>query len=201
MSSRRSTRSTTTVAINGDGIVRARDEGRIVIAPFDSRRVRSASYVLSLGRRFRRWRTRREPIVLWSPHAARNHLAAPTEVDTITLESGEFVLGCTLEAIGVAPEMTGHLSPLSHVARFGLDIHGGASLVNPCFGLNAPTPLTLEIYNRNASPIVLHSTIPFAHLRFETLSDQDKERAKRSIYEGRDPLVEPLLFEEWSGNR
>ena len=198
MSSARSPRSRTTVAISGDGIVRARSEGRIVIAPFDSGRVRPASYVLSLGRRFRRWRTRREPIVLWSPHAARAHMEAPIEVDTITIEPRELVLGCSLEAIGVAPQVTGLLSPLSHVARFGLDIHGGASLVNPGFGWNAPTPLTLEIYNRNASPLVLHATMPFAHLRFETVPDPGEEHVQRSIYEGQDPLVEPLLFEEWS---
>ena len=186
------------MTISGDGIVRARNAGRIVIAPFDPERVRPSSYVLSLGRRFRRWRTRTEPIVLWSPHAARTHLESPIEVDAITIEPREFVLGCSLEAIGVAPQVAGHLSPLSHVARFGLDIHGGASLVNPGFGWNAPTPLTLEIYNRNASPIVLHATMPFAHLRFETVPDPGKEHAQRSIYEGRDPLVEPLLFEEWS---
>ena len=169
-----------------------------MIAPFDPQRVRSASYVLSLGRRFRRWRTRREPIVLWSPHAARTHLEAPVEVETLTLEPGEFVLGCTLEAIGVAPDMAGHLSALSHVARYGLDVHGGASLVNPGFGWDVPSPLTLEICNRNASPIVLHATMPFAHVRFEAVPDPGEEHARRSIYEGRDPLVEPLLFEEWS---
>ena len=198
MSSRRSLRLRTTVAISGDGIVRARNEGRIVIAPFDPGRVRPASYVLSLGRRFRRWRIRREPIVLWSPHAARAHLEAPIDVDKITIEPCEFVLGCSLEAIGVAPQVAGHLSPLSHVARFGLEIHGGASLVNPGFGWNSPTPLTLEMYNRNASPIELHATMPFVHLRFETVSDPGEEHVQRSIYEGQDPLVEPLLFEDWS---
>ena len=135
--------------------------------------------------------------MLWSPHAARAHMEAPIEVDTITIEPRELVLGCSLEAIGVAPQVTGLLSPLSHVARFGLDIHGGASLVNPGFGWNAPTPLTLEIYNRNASPLV-HATMPFAHLRFETVPDPGEEHVQRSIYEGQDPLVEPLLFEEWS---
>ena len=81
MSSPRSPRSTIAVPIGGDGIVRARNEGRVVIAPFDPGRVRSASYVLSLGRRFRRWRTRKEPIVMWSSHAARTHLEAPVAVD------------------------------------------------------------------------------------------------------------------------
>ena len=94
--------------------------------------------------------------------------------------------------------MTGHLSPLSHMARFGVDIHGGASLINPGFGWNAPMSLTLEIANRNASPIVMRAAMPLAHLRFEIVAEQGGGSVRKSIYEGRDPLVGPLLFEEWS---
>lgn len=186
--------------IAGDGLMRAKDRGDVVIAPFDRRRVRSVSYVLSLGRRFRRWRRLPEPIVAWSLQAARDHLEPPVELDRITLHPGEFVLACTLEVIGIQVGLFGKVSALSHVARFGIEIHGGADFVNPGYGCQVPTPLTLELYNRNPSPVALDAGMPFVHLRLEYHSQSVGLSKHRSIYEGTDPLVGPLLFEEWTSS-
>jgi dCTP deaminase len=183
---------------NGDAIAREHSEGRIVIDPFDRSRVRAASYVLSLGPRFRRWLPSNQPIEIWSADAASEHLDDPVEADSFTLQPGEFLLGSTLEVIGIPDDIAGTISPLSHIARFGLGVHGGANFVNPGFGSRVATRLALEISNNNPSAVTLRAGIPFIHLRLERIEATPASTKPQSIYEGADPLVPPKLFEEWS---
>ena len=172
--------------------------GTIGIEPFCEVQLKVASYVLRLGRRLRRWLPGDVPVRMWSPAAAAAALAAPEEVDVIALEPGEFALGCTLERISLPAHLAGQISPLSHVARFGLGVTCGADFINPGFGRATPSMLTLELYNHNPRPLELRAGMPVAHLRFVAVgSDAASDRA-RSIYEGADPLIAPLLFEEWS---
>ena len=183
--------------INREEIVRAIQDKILVIKPFDGRRVRSVSYVLSLGRRFRRWRRLNEPIVLWSSCAASEHLEDPEEADRLALKPGEFILGCTHEKLVIPANMVGHISAISHVARFGLEVCGDANLVNPGFGTSEPSALTLELCNRNPSPLILEVGAPLVHLQLELITESSEQAVQNSIYEGADPVVAPLLFEEW----
>lgn len=175
-----------------------RHGGRLTIAPFDEGRLKPASYVLSLGARFRRWRREAEPVQLWSAAAGATHLDDPFAAGTVVLQPGDFILGCTAETVGLPPDLYGLISPLSHVARFGLALHCGADFVNPGFGGAAATALTLELVNHNPSPIELTAGMPIAHLRIGRI-ERDSAPAPRfrSIYEGADPLVAPQLHEEW----
>jgi dCTP deaminase len=186
--------------ISGETIARERSEGRIAISPFDPTRIKSASYVLSLGRRFRRWSALSQPINIWSADAASRHLNSPVEAESVMLQPGEFILGSTLEAIGISGNLAGTISALSHIARFGISVHGGANFVNPGFGSRVPTQLALEIYNTNSSPIVLKAGIPFIHFRLHRLESTAMIN-QPSIYEGADPLIAPKLFEEWSTSK
>lgn len=170
------------------------EERRLAIEPFDLVRLRPASYVLSLGRRFRRWRGSTAPIHIWSPDAAEHHLAEPKEAEELIIEPGEFLLACTREKIGISDSNFALISPLSHVARFGLGIHCGADYVNPGFGRSNPTSLTLELFNHNPSPIALTAGMPIAHLRVGCIKHGHVQTA--SIYEGRDPLAAPRFYEE-----
>lgn len=172
--------------------------GEVGIEPFQEVQLRGASYVLRLGRRFRRWLPGNAAVRLWSPSAAVAALAPPEEADVITLNPGDFVLGCTLELISLPNDIAGQISPLSHVARFGLSITCGADLVNPGFGCGTPSRLALELYNHNSRPLELRSGMPVAHLRFVATGADGRANLSRSIYEGSDPLTAPLLFEEWS---
>ena len=105
---------------------------KITIDPLDTESIRPASYVVHLAERFRSWDRETAPIRIWSDNAD-SRLCAPRLARTIILEPGEFVLGHTVERIGVSEEVAGVLSPLSHVARFGSSIHNGAGWVNPGF--------------------------------------------------------------------
>jgi dCTP deaminase len=184
--------------LSRDAIEHEIKETRIIITPFSKVRLRAASYVLSLGSRFRRWRPSDRPIVLWSEDASFNHLDEPLEVKEFTLMPGEFVLGCTMEEVSFPNDRFGIISPLSHIARFGLGVHGGADFINPGFGLKVPSRLTLELYNCNSSPLTLTSGMPITHLRIGILNAPNAVSSRlRSIYEGSDPVTAPQYFEEW----
>jgi dCTP deaminase len=178
-------------------IVAARAVGDFELEPFSASQLRGASYVLRLGDRFRRWKSGETPIEMWSPGAAEDALDVAFAADWLTLQPGEFVLAATLEKIGLGRALAGAISPLSHVARFGLSINLGADLINPGFGSGAPTPLTLELFNHNRRPLVLTAGMPIAHLRLIRLTGEVPERQRRSIYDGADPVVAPKLYEEW----
>ena len=165
--------------------------GHLRIEPFDSTHGRPASYVLCLGRRFRRWRAREIPIRMWSQGAADEHLVEPVECDEIVIGPGEFMLATTSESIGLPADRWAMISPLSHIARFGLNIHCGADFVNPGFGMARAAPLTLELCNHNSAPLI-------AHLRIGRVNGIDAP--PQSIYEQVDPLTPSRLFEDMSGS-
>ena len=78
---------------------------------------------------------------------------------------GEFLLAHSMEALALPPDLAGEISPLSHVARFGLGIHLGANWINPGFGSSRPTQLALELVNNNSTALILQTGMPIAHLR------------------------------------
>lgn len=184
--------------LSGQSIRREISESHLTITPFSEVQLRAASYVLSLGSMFRRWRRETYPVVLWSLDASYRHLDEAFDSKDLILMPGEFVLACTAEAVGIPRDRFGVISTLSHVARFGLSVHGGADFVNPGFGLRKPTRLTLELCNHNPSPVTLTSGMPIAHLRIGMLDNEaDLTGDHISIYEGADPLTAPRFFEEW----
>jgi dCTP deaminase len=170
----------------------------IEIDPFSGIQLKGASYVLRLGRRYRRWLPGQSAVRMWSPSAAATALDTPEDADVFTISPGSLVLGCTLERIRLPESIAGQISPLSHVARFGLGVTCGADFINPGFGGAAASLLTLELYNHNSRPLELRSGMPVAHLRLIETGASAGDGTPRSIYEGVDPLTEPLLFEEWS---
>ena len=171
--------------------------GALGIDPYSEAQLRGASYVLRLGGRFRRWLPGQSMIRMWSPSAAGAALGPPEAAGSLTIDPGNFVLGCTLERIRLPADLTGRISPLSHVARFGLGITCGADFINPGFGGAAASMLTLELYNHNSRPLELLAGMPIAHLHLVAIGTEVDGSPPRSIYEGSDPLTEPLLFEEW----
>ena len=171
--------------------------GQLHVEPFDPTHFRPASYVLCLGRRFRRWQAGEVPISLWSERAADGRLAEPVECDEIVINPGEFMLASTSESIGLSGDRWAMISPLSHIARFGLSIHCGADFVNPGFGRARAAPLTLELCNHNPSPLALTAGIPIAHLRIGRINGIGSPLA--SIFDHIDPVTPSRLFEDMSG--
>ena len=178
-------------------IISEREAGALDIQPFSEAQLKAASYVLRLGNQFRRWTVGSAPIRLWSSEAGAGALTPIQEVDTLLIEPGGFMLGRTLERIRISAALAGQISPLSHIARFGLGVTCGADLINPGFGSVTPSPLTLELFNYNVRPLELKAGVPIAHLRLVRLCGVAERAGRSSIYEGADPLSAPLLHEEW----
>jgi deoxycytidine triphosphate deaminase len=107
-------------------IKRLVDERIIVLTPWRDSHLKPASYVLSLDGRWRRWAQLKEPIHIWSSDAAAQHLLEIEEGEQLMLEPSAFVLGCSVEHISLPSNIAGFVSPLSHVARFGLGVTGSA---------------------------------------------------------------------------
>lgn len=183
--------------LSGQAISEYVDGGTIRIEPFDQRGLRAASYILQLGVRFRRWNVTEMPLDPWGQENADDTLGSIFETNQLAMQPGEFLLGQTVERIGLPDGFAGILSPLSHVARFGLSIHGGADWISPGFGTGSPTHLTLELCNHNASTIILRAKMPICQVRIARVTG-DPRLAKRraSIYDGDDPLVYPRYREE-----
>lgn len=173
--------------------------GVLVVEPFCVDCLKPASYVLHLGHGFRRWKPQSSPIDMWGSTITDEHLEPSFESDSITIQSGEFLLGQTMEKISLPNNVAGVISPLSHIARFGLTIHGRADWINPGFGMSIATPLTLELRNDNPSSLLLRASMPIAHLKIVHITSENiSGQHKQSIYEGKDPLTSPLLHEEWA---
>lgn len=87
--------------------------------------------------------------------------AAPTEALTrlvvaddtgFVLHPGEFVLGCTVETIGVDASLAARLEGKSSLGRLGLLVHSTAGFIDPGF----EGQITLELSNVATLPIKLH---------------------------------------------
>ena len=171
---------------------------KVRIDPFDAKYLKAASYVLHLDSRVRRWRALDGPINVWSERAYEQCLEPIEESSSIVVESGQFVLGATIERLALPQSHIGVIAGLSHLARAGITVNLGASWVGPGYGSRTMAALTLEIVNSNPSPITLKAGMPACHLRIAQVDrvGPQETAGKPSIYEDRDPLDDPLLFEE-----
>ena len=83
-------------------------------------------------------------------------------MEPITLAPGQFVLGHSMEYIGLPKNIAAVVEGRSSFARLGIEIHMTASLVDPGF----QGVLTFEIYNAGPNPIQLYPGLRIGQLRF-----------------------------------
>lgn len=143
------------------------DCGRIVIEPLDPSCIQPASVDLHLDRRLLVFRNTRQPYI-----DVRRDMPDLTEVEQIPddgpfiLHPGEFVLGSTVEDIGLPDDLVARLEGKSSLGRIGLLIHSTAGYVDPGWRGR----LTLELSNVNNLPITLYSGMPIGQISFTRLS-------------------------------
>ena len=185
-----------------ESLIAHRSDGALSIEPFQAASLRSASYVLHLSGWTRRWRPSSEAISVSDPVSESAHMREREFADVLQIDPGEFVLGRSIERVGISSHVAGVLSPLSHVARFGLSVTCGADWVSPGFGATTPTPITFELLNNGPSPLLLRRGIGVCHLRIAPLAGSARPRigeTAASPYDGGDGLsaphleIEPLL--------
>ena len=151
-----------------DRDIRAEIEaGRVVIDPYLPDAVQPSSIDLHLDRRFRVFRNSRYPYI--DVRAEQPELTELVEVngdDPFILHPGEFVLGSTLERVGLPPDLVARLEGKSSLGRLGLLIHSTAGYVDPGWDGN----LTLELSNVANLPITLYDGMKIGQISFQRLS-------------------------------
>ena len=127
--------------------------GRLVIDPLDDDAIQPSSIDVRLDNRFRVFYTARHPYIdVKQPMEDLTELVEVKPDDAFILHPGEFVLGSTLEQIGIPDDLAARLEGKSSLGRLGLMTHSTAGFLDPGFIGH----VTLELSNVANLPITLY---------------------------------------------
>ena len=132
--------------------------GKISITPFDPLLINPNSYDLKLSDSFQV--SAETPGI--DPLDEKSILAAfrPVRAKELWIEPGGFILAETRETIGLPANVVGILNGKSSLARLGIEIHCTGGFIDAGFSGS----ITLEITNKNPSPVKLYSGMRIAQL-------------------------------------
>ena len=142
-------------------------KGRIVIDPLDESCIQPASVDIRLDRKLLVFRNSRRPFI-----DVHQDLDGLTELEEIPedhpfmLHPGEFILGSTLEYIGIPDDLVARLEGKSSLGRIGLLIHSTAGYVDPGWKGH----LTLELSNVSNLPVTLYYAMKIGQISFLRLT-------------------------------
>lgn len=178
-----------------------RDEiaaGRIVIDPLDESCIQPSSIDVKVSNLFRVFRNHTAGII-----DVKLDTTAMTELVEIPLDGvfmlhpGEFVLGSTLERVGVPDDLVARVEGKSSLGRLGLLIHSTAGFVDAGFDGH----ITLELANVASLPITLYPGMKIGQvsfLRMTTPADKPYGKgASGSKYQGQRGPTPSRYFENF----
>ena len=145
----------------------ALEQKRITIEPLQDSDIQPASVDVHLDKKILVFRNSRRPFI--DIHEDVSDLTEMVEIKEGTpfiLHPGEFVLGSTLESIGLPDDLVARLEGKSSLGRIGLLIHSTAGYVDPGWNGN----LTLELSNVNNLPVTLYYGMKIGQISFTELS-------------------------------
>ncbi len=161
-------------------------KGEIIIKPFRRQNVQAASIDLRLGKGF-----------LVPDYHNMESFSLDAHVRYRKIDSNEiiipphhFVLGTTLEYIGLPNYVTGSVEGRSSIGRRGLFIQN-AGWVDPGF----EGDITLEIYNANESPIKIRAGRRICQIVFD-LTDKPVRKPYHGKYLGQRGTTESLAHKD-----
>jgi len=143
------------------------ESGRIVIDPFDPADVQPSSVDLHVDSVFRVFANSRYPFI-----DVKEEMPDLTELvevkpdEPFILHPGEFVLGSTLERVGLPDDLVARLEGKSSLGRLGLLIHSTAGYVDPGWD----GYLTLELSNVANLPITIYPGMKIGQISFFRLT-------------------------------
>jgi dCTP deaminase len=141
--------------------------GRVSVEPWEPDLVQPSSLDVRCDSRFRVFHPGRYPFI--DVKQAMPDLTELVEIAdgrAFILHPGEFVLGATLERIGLPDDLVARLDGKSSLGRLGLQVHSTAGLADPGF----VGQITLELSNVASLPIAIYPGMRIAQLVFERLS-------------------------------
>ena len=141
--------------------------GRIVIDPFDPQTVQPSSIDVRVDGLFRVFRNHTAGVidVKQDMTALTELVEIPTD-GVVMLHPGEFVLGSTLERVGVPDDLVARIEGKSSLGRLGLLIHSTAGFIDAGFDGH----VTLELANVASLPITLYPGMKIGQLSFMEMS-------------------------------
>jgi dCTP deaminase len=145
------------------------DAGRILIDPLGENAIQPASVDVHLDRGFLVFRNSRVPYI--DVRKGAEDLTERVEITDdvpFILHPGEFVLGSTLENIGLPNDLVARVEGKSSLGRLGLLIHSTAGYVDPGFRGH----LTLELSNVANLPITLYFGMKIGQLSYLKLTSE-----------------------------
>jgi dCTP deaminase len=137
--------------------------GRILIEPLDEQCIQPSSIDVKVGNLFRVFRNHTTGII-----DVKQDLEDLTELINIPddgvfiLHPGEFVLGSTLERIGVPNDLVARIEGKSSLGRLGLLIHSTAGFIDAGFDGH----ITLELSNVASLPITIYPGMKIGQVSF-----------------------------------
>ncbi len=145
--------------------------GDLTVTPYDGiePRIQPASLDIRLGHKFAVFRRNCLGVIdLKADTGSLLEHITVEEGGSFVIQPGEFILGCTLEAIGLARHLAAHIDGKSSLGRLGLLVHSTAGFIDPGW---PHASITLELANINAMPIRLWPGMPIAQLAFEEVDE------------------------------
>ncbi len=143
-----------------------RDEiaaGRIVIDPLDESCIQPSSIDIKVSNLFRVFRNHTAGIIdVKQDTADMTELVEISDDGVFMLHPGEFVLGSTLERVGVPDDLVARVEGKSSLGRLGLLIHSTAGFVDAGFDGH----ITLELANVASLPITLYPGMKIGQVSF-----------------------------------
>jgi len=175
--------------------------GRIVIDPFDESLIQPSSIDVRISNLFRVFRNHTRGVI-----DVKLDMVDLTELieipeaseEPFILHPGEFVLGSTLERIGVPDDLVGRVEGKSSLGRLGLLIHSTAGFIDAGFDGH----ITLELANVASLPITLYPGMKIGQVSFmqmTTPADQPYGTgASGSKYQGQRGPTPSRYFENFA---
>ncbi|MFM8791667.1 MAG: dCTP deaminase, partial [Solirubrobacterales bacterium] len=137
--------------------------GRILIDPMDDKLIQPSSIDVRLSNLFRVFRNHTAGTIdVKVDQTDLTELVEVPEDGVFMLHPGEFVLGSTLERIGVPNDLVARIEGKSSLGRLGLLIHSTAGFIDAGFDGH----VTLELANVASLPITLYPGMKIGQVSF-----------------------------------
>lgn len=174
------------------------DAGRLIIDPLDDSCIQPSSIDLKLANLFLVFRNHTAGVI--DVKTDTTTLTEPVEIDeggVFMLHPGEFVLGSTLERVGIPDDLVARVEGKSSLGRLGLLIHSTAGFVDAGFDGH----ITLELSNVASLPITLYPGMKIGQLslmQMTTPADRPYGKgASGSKYQGQRGPTPSRYFENF----
>jgi len=174
--------------------------GRIVIDPLDDSLIQPSSVDVRISNLFRVFRNHTRGIIDVKQDTSdlTELIEIPPDSDRpFILHPGEFVLGSTLERIGVPDDLVGRVEGKSSLGRLGLLIHSTAGFIDAGFDGH----ITLELANVASLPITLYPGMKIGQVSFMKMTSPAENPygagARGSKYQGQRGPTPSRYFENF----